>query len=103
VPVILATQEVEIRRIVAQSQHGQIVLETLSRKCPKQKKRAGGATQGVGPEFKPQNYTHTQSHQQSDFPEVTKLLSDTGRLEPRSSDPEQLFPLFFVVSTERVT
>jgi hypothetical protein len=32
---------------------GQIVLETQSQKNPSQKK-AGGMTQGVGPEFKPQ-------------------------------------------------
>jgi hypothetical protein len=31
-PVILATQQAEIRRITVQSQHGQIVLKTLSRK-----------------------------------------------------------------------
>jgi hypothetical protein len=31
-PVILATQEAEIRRIVVQSQLGQIVPETLSQK-----------------------------------------------------------------------
>jgi hypothetical protein len=37
-PVILATQEAEIRRIVFQSQPGQIVKETLSRKNPSQKK-----------------------------------------------------------------
>jgi hypothetical protein len=30
IPVILATQEAEIRRIVVQSQPGQIVRETLS-------------------------------------------------------------------------
>jgi hypothetical protein len=52
-PAILATQEAEIRRIKVQSQPGQIVLETLSRKNPLQK-RAGGVAQGVGPEFKPQ-------------------------------------------------
>jgi hypothetical protein len=28
-PIILATQEAEIRRIMVQSQHGQIVSETL--------------------------------------------------------------------------
>jgi hypothetical protein len=33
-PVILATQEAEIRRIVVQSQLQQIVLQTLSRKYP---------------------------------------------------------------------
>jgi hypothetical protein len=32
VPVILATQEAEIRRTVVRSQPGQIVLETLSQK-----------------------------------------------------------------------
>jgi hypothetical protein len=36
-PVILATQEAEIRRIVVQSQPGQIVCEILSRKYLKQK------------------------------------------------------------------
>jgi hypothetical protein len=51
-PVILATHEAEIRRIVVQSQPRQIVCEILSRKNP-QKKRAGGMTQSVGPEFKP--------------------------------------------------
>jgi hypothetical protein len=54
-PVILATQEAEIRRIMVQSQHGLIVQENLSRKNPSQK-RAGGVTQGIGPEFKPQYY-----------------------------------------------
>jgi hypothetical protein len=34
IPVILATQEAEIRRIVVQSQPGQIVHETLSQKNP---------------------------------------------------------------------
>jgi hypothetical protein len=52
-PVILATQEAEIRRIVVQGQPRQIVCETLSRKYPTQK-RAGGVAQGGGPEFKPQ-------------------------------------------------
>jgi hypothetical protein len=51
-PVIIATQEAEIRRIAVQSQYGQIVLKTLSQKIPSQK-RADGVTQGVGPEFKP--------------------------------------------------
>jgi hypothetical protein len=52
-PVILAIQEAEIRRIMVQSQPGQIVCEILSQKTLSQK-RAGGAAQGVGPEFKPQ-------------------------------------------------
>jgi hypothetical protein len=37
-PVILATQEAEIRKIVVQSQPGKIVFETLSRKHSSQKK-----------------------------------------------------------------
>jgi hypothetical protein len=52
-PVILATQEAEIRRIKVQSQPGQIVRETLSQKTH-HKKRAGGVAQSEGPEFKPQ-------------------------------------------------
>jgi hypothetical protein len=52
-PVILATQEAEIRRTVVQSQSRQIVLKTLSQKTL-HKNRAGGMTQGEGPEFKPQ-------------------------------------------------
>jgi hypothetical protein len=38
---------------MVQSQPGQIVHKTLSQKYPTQK-RAGGADQGVGSEFKPQ-------------------------------------------------
>jgi hypothetical protein len=52
-PVILATQEAEIRRIAVQSQPRQIVCETLSPKNPSQK-RAGRVAQVVDPEFKPQ-------------------------------------------------
>jgi hypothetical protein len=50
-PIVLTTQEAEIRRVMVQSQPGGIVLETLSLKTPSQK-RAGGVAQGVGPEFK---------------------------------------------------
>jgi hypothetical protein len=54
-PVILATQEVEIRRIMVQCQPRQIVLKTVSqKKKPFTKNRAGGKAQGEGPEFKPQ-------------------------------------------------
>jgi hypothetical protein len=52
-PVILATQETEIRRIEVQSQPRQVVPKTLSQK-PLSQKWAGGVAQGVGPEFKPQ-------------------------------------------------
>jgi hypothetical protein len=55
-PVILATQEAEIRRIAVQSQPKQIVLKTLSQKklLHTQKKWTGRVAQGIGPEFKPQ-------------------------------------------------
>jgi hypothetical protein len=52
-PVILATEETEIRRIAVQSQPGQIIRKTLSWKTH-HKKRAGGMAKGEGPEFKPQ-------------------------------------------------
>jgi hypothetical protein len=51
-PVILATQEVEIRTIMVQSQPGQIIQETLSQKNSSPK-RVSGAAQSVGPELKP--------------------------------------------------
>jgi hypothetical protein len=40
-PVILATQEAEISRIMVQSQSRQIILETVSRKKPIIKNRLG--------------------------------------------------------------
>jgi hypothetical protein len=40
IPVILATQEAEIRRILVQSQPWQIICETLSQKTPTHQKRA---------------------------------------------------------------
>jgi hypothetical protein len=52
-PVILATQEAEIRRITLLNQRRQILRETLTPENPSQK-RAGGVAQDVGPEFKPQ-------------------------------------------------
>jgi hypothetical protein len=52
-PIILAIQEAEIRRITLQSQTEQIVCETLSQK-KKSQKRTAGVFQGVGHEFKPQ-------------------------------------------------
>jgi hypothetical protein len=52
-PLILATQQVEIKRMMVQSQPGQRVRKTLPQNNPSQK-RAGGAAQGVGPVFKPE-------------------------------------------------
>jgi hypothetical protein len=52
-PVILATQEAEIRRITVRSQPRQIVHEIYLKKILN-KNRDGGVAQGVGPEFKPQ-------------------------------------------------
>jgi hypothetical protein len=59
-PVILPTQETEIRRIKVRSQPRQTVCETLSLKTPSHTKKAGGMAQGVGPEFKPQYHTKKQ-------------------------------------------
>jgi hypothetical protein len=54
-PIILGTQEVDIRRIAVWHQPGQTVPETVSRKKNNPSlKRASGVAQGVGPEFKPQ-------------------------------------------------
>jgi hypothetical protein len=44
-PIILATQEAEIRRIEVQGQPRQIVYETLSRKYPTTQHTAGGVAQ----------------------------------------------------------
>jgi hypothetical protein len=52
-PLILSTQEAEIRGIVVQNQTGQIVCETLSRNTLP-KNRAGEVAPVEGPEFKPQ-------------------------------------------------
>jgi hypothetical protein len=51
-PVFLATQEAEFRRIAVRCHPGQIVQETLSQKTL-HKNKAGGVAQGDGPKFKP--------------------------------------------------
>jgi hypothetical protein len=63
-PIILAIQEAEIRRIKVQNQPEQIVHMTLLQKIPSQK-RAGGVAQGEGPEFKPQ---HCKKKKKKTFP-----------------------------------
>jgi hypothetical protein len=52
-PIILATQEAEIRRIVVRSQPGANSSQDPISKKPNTK-RTGRVAQGVGPEFKPQ-------------------------------------------------
>jgi hypothetical protein len=59
-PIILATQEAGIKRILVQP--GQIVHKTLSWKYPTHTKKRRWA-QGVGPKFKSQYHTHTQNYQ----------------------------------------
>jgi hypothetical protein len=73
-PVILATQEAEIRRIEAQSYPGHIDPGGPILKKPFTKNRAGGIAQGEDPEFNPQlntaktttttttAHTHTYTH-----------------------------------------
>jgi hypothetical protein len=60
-PIILATQEVEIRRVMGERQPEQIVCKTLSGKNLSHKKRTG-----IGPEFKPQHHTHTHTQRNDD-------------------------------------
>jgi hypothetical protein len=65
-PIILATQEAEIKRIMVQSQPGKIVQETLSRKTL-HKNRTGGVAQGEDPEFKPQYRKKNQTKTKKPF------------------------------------
>jgi hypothetical protein len=46
-PIILATQQAEIKRNAVQSQPGQIVCKTLLKNTQHKKKRAGGVVQVV--------------------------------------------------------
>jgi hypothetical protein len=82
-PVILATQEAEIRRITFQSQPRQIVCETLSQKNPSQK-RAGGVAQGGGREFKP--ITETKQTKTNLVSPKKKKKKELGGTEPQRHD-----------------
>jgi hypothetical protein len=75
---ILATQEAEIRRIMVQSQLGQIVRKTQSRKKPITKKRVGKVAQDVGSEFKPQYHKKKKKK---------KKVRD-GLIDPQCADGE---------------
>jgi hypothetical protein len=66
-PVILATQETEIRRITVQSQHWQIVRETLSQKTL-HKNRACGVDQGEGPKIKSQYHKKKKNKKKTTNP-----------------------------------
>jgi hypothetical protein len=74
-PVILATQEAQIR-IVVWSQSGQIVLKTLSQKKKKKKKpsqkRDGAVVQGV----------HSTAKQTNNLQMITNVGKDVGEKEP---------------------
>jgi hypothetical protein len=70
-PVILATQEAEIRRIVVQSQPGQIVYETQSQKYQQQK----GLVEW--PEFKPQYHKKKRDSTKGSEPHI--LSESLGR------------------------
>jgi hypothetical protein len=72
-PVILATQEAEIRRIAVQSQPGQIVCETLSRKTL-HKNRAGRVAQGEGPEFNPSTRKNKKEEEELSYDPAITLL-----------------------------
>jgi hypothetical protein len=54
-PVIVATQEAEIRRTTVGSQPGKQFPRPYLKKTPQthHEKRVGGVAQDVGPEFKP--------------------------------------------------
>jgi hypothetical protein len=64
-PVILATQEAQIRRTAIQRQSGQVVYKTVSQKNKQTKKRTGGVAQGIDPEFKPQYRPQKQKQKQN--------------------------------------
>jgi hypothetical protein len=65
-PIILATQEAELRRIVVQSQPGEIVPQDPISKKTHHKNGVGGVAPGIGPEFKPQ-YCKKQTNKLNGF------------------------------------
>jgi hypothetical protein len=69
-PVILVTQEAEIRMLSCQNHPGKTVRETLSRKKPIAKKkgvRAGGVAQGASPELRLQYQKKKKSKTYREF------------------------------------
>jgi hypothetical protein len=63
----VAPQEVGIRRIAVQSQPGQIVCKTLSRKKTNHKKGLEEWLKGEGPEFNPQYHNKNKNKKTSLF------------------------------------
>jgi hypothetical protein len=84
-PIILATQEAEIRRIGVQSQPGKQFISPYLGKTH-HKNRVGGADQGVGPEFKPQYRKQTKTkktqpvHHRKILSQKKKIGKGVGRV-----------------------
>jgi hypothetical protein len=77
-PIILATQEAENRRMAVQSQPGHIVHKTLSQKKPLHKK-AGGVAQGVDETSKSRGEYSSLPHRSSrvKLPQFCETLNFT--------------------------
>jgi hypothetical protein len=88
--IILTTQEGEITRITLQSQPWQIVHEILPLKKPTTKNRAGGVTQGEGPEFKLQCHKkHTTGSQINDLMLHLILLEKPEKAKPKLAEGKE--------------
>jgi hypothetical protein len=79
-PIMLSTQETEIRRLTGQSHPRQIVPKTLSQKTL-HKNRAHGVTQGEGPEFKPQYNNNNKKSISSNDKIMYKVHMIQGHLQ----------------------
>jgi hypothetical protein len=76
---ILATQKAEIRRLIVQSQPGQILHETLSQQTF-HKNMTGGVAQGEGPKFKPQCW---KKNKQKKLPKLCAKNTNFKNLLPK--------------------
>jgi hypothetical protein len=82
-PVILATQEVEIRRITVQSQPRQIVLETLSQKYPSQKGLVEWLKVKALSSSPSNTHTHTHTHTHTNTTYCQELFPENLLLHVR--------------------
>jgi hypothetical protein len=73
-PVIRATQEAELRKIMVRSQPRQIVLQDPILKNPITKTWAGGVAQAAGPEFRLQNCKNNNNNKLYYFHFFNKLI-----------------------------